>query len=244
MRQTRNLLILNCRMASTTCLKPLIAVIQMTATPDKAATFAQLTSLVERARGRGALMTFVPECADYVSDSREQAVAQAETMEGPTVTNYKELAKNNSMWLSVGGFHEKPETAEAGKRVFNTHIIIDNEGSIRGIYRKVHLFDVDVPGGVPAYESAYTLAGSQIGPPICTPCGMVGMAICYDMRFPELAIALADQGAQILTYPSAFTVPTGMAHWDILLRNRAIENQCYVIAAAQVLLTFLYLLPY
>ena len=208
----------------------------MTSTPDKEATFAQLSALVNRAKTRGALMTFLPECADYVSDSRDQAVALAEPLEGPTVSRYRELARSLKMWLSVGGYHEKPKAAEETKRVYNTHLLIDSEGTIHGVYRKVHMFDVDIPGRptVPSYESAYTVPGSGIVPPVTTICGKVGMAICYDMRFPEMAISLVQQGAEILTYPSAFTVPTGVAHWETLLRNRAIENQCYVIAAAQI----------
>ena len=214
--------------------KSVVAVVQMTSTPDKVATFDQLSALVGRAKSRGALMTFLPECADYVSESREQAVSFAEPLEGPTVSRYQDLARTLKMWLSVGGYHEKPKTTEETKRIYNTHLVIDAEGTIQGVYRKVHMFDVDVPGGVPSYESSYTAPGSSIGPPVAAVCGKVGMAICYDMRFPEMAVSLVQQGAEILTYPSAFTVPTGMAHWETLLRNRAIENQCYVIAAAQI----------
>ena len=214
--------------------KPVIAVVQMTSTPDKAETFEQLSALVNRAKSRGALMTFLPECADYVSESQDQTIALAESLEGPTVSRYRELAKTLKMWLSIGGYHEKPKNAEEIKRIYNTHLLIDDEGTIQGVYRKVHMFDVDIPGGVPIYESSYTIPGSTIGPAVATVCGKVGMAICYDIRFPEIAISLVQQGAEILTYPSAFTVPSGMAHWEALLRNRAIENQCYVIAAAQV----------
>jgi len=214
--------------------KPVVAVVQMTSTPDKEETFAQLSALVNRAKSRGAAMTFVPECADYVSESREQAVALAEPFDGPTVSRYQELAKTLNMWLSIGGYHEKPKTADEMQRIYNTHLLIDDEGTIQGVYRKVHMFDVDIPGSVPSCESSYTIPGSSIGPAVATVCGKVGMAICYDMRFPEMAVSLTQQGAEILTYPSAFTVPTGMAHWETLLRNRAIENQCYVIAAAQI----------
>ena len=182
------------------------------------------------------MQVFLPEAADYISETKASAVAQAEPLDGPTVGRFRDLAKRLSIWLSVGGVHEQPPAGSAvdENKVFNTHLIIDSEGEIRGKYRKVHLFDTDVPGGVPLYESSYAMAGNTIGPPVETPCGKVGMAICYDMRFPELSAALTQQGAEILTYPSAFTVPTGMAHWEVLLRNRAIENQCYVLAAAQV----------
>jgi len=222
-------------MADLSRVKPVVAVVQMTSTPDKEATFAQLSALVTRAKSRGAAMTFVPECADYVSESRDQAVALAEPLDGPTVSRYRDLARTLGMWLSVGGYHEKPQaSSKETNRIYNTHLLIDAEGTIEGVYRKIHMFDVDVPGGVPCYESSYTIPGSSIVPPVATVCGKVGMAICYDMRFPEMAVSLAQQGAEVLTFPSAFTVPTGMAHWETLLRNRAIENQCYVVAAAQV----------
>lgn len=213
-------------------LKPAVGVVQMTSTPDKEATLAQLSALVERAKLRGAQMVFVPEAADYVSESRTQAVELAEPIDGHTVGQYKALAHRLGVWLSVGGFHEKPKMGDAS-HVYNTHLVIDNNGDVRGVYRKTHLFDVEVPGGAVLRESDYIKPGTTIEPPVVTPVGRVGMAICYDMRFPEMAIALRNQGAEILTYPSAFTIPTGMAHWETLLRCRAIENQCYVIAAAQ-----------
>lgn len=213
--------------------KPTVGVVQMTSTPDKEATFAQLSALVERAKLRGAQMIFVPECADYISENRTQAVELAEPFDGQIVHQYRQLASKLKVWLSVGGYHEKPTTGDVS-RIFNTHLMIDDQGDIKGVYRKIHLFDVEVPGGPVLRESEYVQPGTKIEPPVATPVGNVGMAICYDMRFPEMATALCCQGAEILTYPSAFTVPTGMAHWETLLRCRAIENQCYVIAAAQV----------
>lgn len=115
----------------------------------------------------------------------------------------------------------------------NSHVLVDDHGSIAAVYRKIHLFDIDVKDGPQLKESDGTIPGDQIVPPVPTPVGNVGLAICYDVRFPELSTILAQQGAHILTYPSAFTQITGSAHWEVLLRCRAIENQCYVIAAAQ-----------
>ncbi|NXC47216.1 NIT1 amidase, partial [Penelope pileata] len=100
-------------------------------------------------------------------------------------------------------------------------------------YRKAHLCDVELPGRVCMRESAFTNAGTQLLPPVSTPAGKLGLSICYDLRFPEISLALRRAGAEILTYPSAFTVTTGSAHWEVLLRARAIETQCYVVAAAQ-----------
>ncbi|NWY07796.1 NIT1 amidase, partial [Nothoprocta ornata] len=100
-------------------------------------------------------------------------------------------------------------------------------------YRKAHLCDVELEGRVSMRESSFTNAGAEIVPPVSTPAGKLGLAVCYDLRFPELAQTLRRAGADILTYPSAFTMPTGSAHWEVLLRARAIESQCYVVAAAQ-----------
>jgi deaminated glutathione amidase len=123
--------------------------------------------------------------------------------------------------------------AEGGKKVKNTLIWINEHGEITSRYQKVHLFDVDLPGGPVLKESNSVEPGNDITPPIDTPVGKLGMMICFDLRFPEISLRLRRQGAQVLVYPSAFTVPTGRAHWETLLRARAIENQAYVIAAAQ-----------
>ena len=120
------------------------------------------------------------------------------------------------------------------QKVYNTHLVISDKGEIVSVYRKIHLFNLEIPGVVRLLESEFSIAGNRIISPVSTPIGKVGLSICYDLRFPELSISLAKSGADVLTYPSAFTVPTGLAHWEILLRARAIENQCYVIAAAQV----------
>ncbi|KAF4111583.1 hypothetical protein G5714_008614 [Onychostoma macrolepis] len=108
-------------------------------------------------------------------------------------------------------------------------------GELVSVYRKAHLFDVELTSkGVSLKESAFTIPGPRLVPPVQTPIGKVGLGVCYDLRFPELSSALQRHGAEILTYPSAFTVATGTAHWEVLLRARAIETQCFVLAAAQV----------
>ena len=130
------------------------------------------------------------------------------------------------------GIHEP---AEGGKRVKNTLIWIDEVGAITQRYQKLHLFDVDIKDGPILKESTSVEPGREILPPFETPVGKVASMICFDLRFPTLSARLRDLGAQVLTYPSAFTVPTGKAgHWEMLLRARAVENQAYVIAAAQV----------
>ncbi|KAF9563887.1 Nitrilase [Mortierella alpina] len=119
-------------------------------------------------------------------------------------------------------------------RLYNSHVVINDQGAIVESYRKIHLFDVDILNGPRLMESSNTVAGDRLIPPVVTPVGQVGLGICYDLRFPELALGLRKAGAEILTYPSAFTVKTGQAHWEVLLRSRAIETQSYVVAAAQV----------
>lgn len=209
----------------------LVAVCQVTSTSDKAANFETCSALIHKAQERGAKVVFLPEAVDFIAEKKAQAYELAEPLDGPIVTQYKELAKKLGVWLSLGSVHVK-DPKEASNRIYNTHVIINSAGDTIGTYSKVHLFDVDV-GTVRSRESDYTVAGSAIPTPVATPAGKVGLGICYDLRFPEFSLSLTKMGAEILTYPSAFTVPTGMAHWEAIMRARAIENQCYVVSAAQ-----------
>lgn len=214
---------------------PLAAVCQLTATPDKEANFSVCKQLVEEAKERGATMVFLPEGFDYIGSSREETLSLSESLSGDTISRYTQLASKLNLWLSLGGFHERGHDWETDRRIFNSHIIINDKGDIISVYRKSHLFDVELPEkGVSLKESAFTIPGPSLVSPVHTPIGKVGLGICYDLRFPELSLALQWDGAEILTYPSAFTVATGAAHWEVLLRARAIETQCFVLAAAQV----------
>lgn len=177
----------------------------------------------------------LPECFHFIGASASETLAQAETLEGPSIKRYRELAKENTIWLSLGGFHERAQNAEDGtcSKVFNTHLLIDSAGDIIEAYRKIHLFDVAIPGGAILQESKTTERGNSVK--CCpTPFGTLGLSTCYDLRFPELYQRLVEMGADILLVPSAFTIPTGRLHWEILLRSRAIETQCFVVAPAQV----------
>uniref|UniRef100_A0A1A7WTX9 Deaminated glutathione amidase n=1 Tax=Iconisemion striatum TaxID=60296 RepID=A0A1A7WTX9_9TELE len=214
---------------------PLAAVCQVTSTPDKEANFSACKQLVQEAKERGACMVFLPEGFDYIGSSREETLSLSETLGGDIISKYAQLARKLEVWLSLGGFHERGHDWEKDRRIYNSHVIINNEGDITSVYRKSHLFDVELPEkGVSLKESAFTIPGPSLVSPVQTPIGKVGLGICYDLRFPELSLALQRQGAEILTYPSAFTVATGAAHWEVLLRARAIETQCFVFAAAQV----------
>ncbi|XP_021352210.1 nitrilase homolog 1-like isoform X1 [Mizuhopecten yessoensis] len=211
--------------------KSKIGVIQLTCTADKQNNFDICKRYINQAKDEGVQMVFLPEAADYIATSKMKSMEMAESLEGETICNYRKLAQETSLWISIGGFHQKGQDSDSN-RVLNTHILIDDQGDIKDTYSKVHLFDLDL-GDLRLCESDYTIPGDRITSPVSTPVGNIGLGICYDLRFPEMSIALVKQGAEILTYPSAFTVTTGRAHWEILLRSRAVENQCYVVAAAQ-----------
>ncbi|GAV03570.1 hypothetical protein RvY_13968-2 [Ramazzottius varieornatus] len=210
--------------------KKLVAVLQLTANQCKAANFKICESLITDAKKRGAEMVFLPEGFDYIAESSQESAAMSEPLEGTTMTSYRDLAKRLGVWLSLGGFHLKNN---CDSRMHNCHVVLNSAGDVVATYAKTHLFDVNIPGKVSLSESRYCIPGTKVAPPVEAPVGKVGLMCCYDLRFPELSGLLAQKGAEILTYPSAFTKVTGEAHWEILLRARAIENQCYVVAAAQ-----------
>ncbi|XP_055993806.1 LOW QUALITY PROTEIN: deaminated glutathione amidase [Sorex fumeus] len=212
---------------------PLVAVCQVTSTPDKRQNLQACARLVREAAGLGACLAFLPEAFDFIARSPEETLGLSEPLDGPLLGEYAQLARECGLWLSLGGFHERGPDWEQSRKIFNCHVLLDSQGSVVATYRKTHLCDVEVPGQGPMRESSSTVAGPRLEPPISTPAGKLGLAVCYDMRFPELSLALAQAGAEILTYPSAFGSVTGPAHWEVLLRARAIETQCYVVAAAQ-----------
>ena len=220
------------------------AIVQLTCTSDKSSNFDRARTLIEQAvKDHKAAVVFLPEAFDFIGESTAQTLKLAEPIDGPLLSQYKNLARNLDVSLSLGGFHETTteEGKESSPKIRNTHIFIDGKsGDITAKYSKTHLFDVEIPErGVRLKESDYVNHGKSISQPVLTDIGSIGLGICYDLRFPEMSIGLARRSpngynaVDILTYPSAFTVHTGSAHWEVLLRARAIENQCYVIAAAQ-----------
>lgn len=209
-----------------------IAVGQITSTSCWKTNLKTCIELLERAAQQRATCLFLPEASDYIAETKSETLSLATDLESSEFVNgIRHCAQKLGIWVSVG-VHEKSQLQTDSSRIHNTHILIDGtDGTIRGKYQKVHLFDCDA---VNLKESDTTIAGDVIPKPIATPFGKVGLGICYDVRFPEQALMYRSLGADILTYPSAFTMKTGQAHWELLLRARAIDAQCYVIGAAQV----------
>ncbi|KNC50516.1 nitrilase [Thecamonas trahens ATCC 50062] len=212
-----------------------VAAAQMCSTGKVAENMAAIRRLVARAVEAGASMLFLPECALFIGSSAAETKAAAVAIDGAEVAELATVAADAGLWLSVGGVHTRVADSEEGK-VHNSHLVFDSfgMGSPLAVYHKAHLFDVDLPSGIQLHESRATEAGNKVVVVGETPVGGLGLGICYDMRFPGLFAAMRAAGADVVTAPSAFTVPTGEAHWHVLLRARAIESQCYMIAAAQV----------
>ncbi|CAJ0603226.1 unnamed protein product [Cylicocyclus nassatus] len=216
---------------SATLQRSLIAVCQLTSGHDVDKNFEVCQDMVKRASDHHCKMIFFPECFDFIGRSKEENITMATEEKGAIMDRFRSLAKSSGIWMSLGGLHNKDPSDP--RLPWNSHIIIDNEGNTKAIYNKLHLFDLEIPGKVRLMESEFSKGGKQMVQPVDTPVGRVGLSICYDLRFPELSLWNRQKGAEILTFPSAFTVNTGYAHWEPLLRTRAIETQCYVVAAAQ-----------
>ena len=207
-----------------------VAAVQMTSGPDVPANLAQARELLEQARSRDARLAALPENFAFMGlrDADKRAVGEADGS-GPIQDFLGRAARDLGLWIVAGTI---PIRAPDG-RVSAASLVFDAEGKRVARYDKIHLFDVDIPGKVESYrESAHVAPGSE-AVTVDTPVGRVGLSVCYDIRFPELFRRMSTAGAQIITVPSAFTAPTGRAHWETLLRARAIENLCYVIAPAQ-----------
>ena len=207
----------------------LAAAIQLCAGADKAANFATATSLARTAAERGAALIVLPEMF-FWRGARDAEREAAEPIPGPTTDRLAALASELGVYL-VGG--SLLEAAGDAPKAYNTCPVFDPHGTLLATYRKLHLFDVDIPGHVVVRESDTRQPGAE---PVTvrTELGTLGLSVCYDLRFPELYRRLGDAGAEIVCVPSAFTFPTGAHHWEILLRARAIENQVYVVAPNQI----------
>jgi predicted amidohydrolase len=229
-----------------------VAALQMTSTEDVDANLARASALATEAAAAGAALIGFPENFAYLGSDLDHRLSIAEALPapaeelpapaealpspdlkaqggGPILTAMQALARQTGAWLLLGGF---PERAASPTHIRNTSVLLRADGSIAAVYRKIHLFDVDVPGGKRFRESETVEPGSE-AVVAETPWGPLGLTICYDLRFPELYRTLTARGARLLAVPSAFTLETGKDHWSVLLRARAIENQAYLFAPAQ-----------
>jgi len=204
------------------------AAVQMNSRLDREANLATATRLVEQAHQQGAQLVVLPEMFNGLGPFPE-VVAAAEPIPGPTSEQMAALAKRLGITLAAGSICERSDQTEQG---YNTSLLFLPDGSLAAQYRKIHLFDVDLPGKVEIEESQYIIAGDRHRT-FASPLARLGMSICYDLRFPELYRRLADEEAEVILAPAAFTRTTGRAHWELLLRARAVENQSYVIGANQ-----------
>ncbi len=204
------------------------AAVQLCAGSDKIANLDKVEAFAAEAVRYGARLVVVPEVFLWRGPRAEEHAA-AESIPGPSSNRLGELARRLKIHLLAGSILEE----SGGPKVFNTSVLFDSHGQIVSRYRKIHLFDVDIPEHVTIRESDTRMGGDAVvtAP---TELGVIGMSICYDLRFPELYRQLTMSGAEIIAVPSAFTFPTGAAHWELLLRARAIENQVYVIAPDQI----------
>lgn len=204
------------------------AAIQMTASSVKEENLAKAETFVRLAAERGASLVVLPEVFSWRGPKGE-GTKQAEAIPGPTSDRLRALARQHRIHLVAGSFLEHSDEP----RSHNTSLLLSPDGEILACYRKIHLFDIDIPGQVAVKESASMKPGTEVIVQD-TPLGTFGLSVCYDLRFPELYRQLAAKGAEVMFVPSAFTFPTGAAHWEPLLRARAIENQTYIVAPNQI----------
>jgi len=208
-----------------------IAALQMTSGPDVAANLAQAAALLEEAAHADAAVAVLPENFAFMglNDADKRGVAEADG-EGPIQEFLARTARTLGLWIVAGTV---PLRAGDDGRVAAASLVFDAKGERVARYDKIHLFDVDIPGRNESYRESAHVAPGRTPVVVDTPAGRLGMAVCYDVRFPELFRRLSAAGAQWFSVPSAFTGPTGRAHWETLLRARAIENLSYVVAPAQ-----------
>jgi predicted amidohydrolase len=206
-----------------------VAVVQLDSQNDKTANLERISGLVDEAAKEGAALVSLPEVMNFIGEMvRDED--RPEPIPGRSTEMLMQKARERGIWIHSGSF---AEVAPGEKRFFNTSVVIDDKGNIVAKYRKIHTFDVTLPDGTVCDESARVSPGREIVT-VETPLGRLGLSICYDIRFPELFRLMALEGAQVLFTPANFTLPTGKDHWEAILRARAIENGCYVVAAAQI----------
>jgi len=203
----------------------------MNSGPDVTLNLSAAGSLLSAAAAAGAVLAVLPENFAIMGAREADRLAVAESPgQGPIQDALAELAQMLSLWIVAGTV---PIRGRAANRIAPASIVFDANGKQVARYDKIHLFDVDIPEKREIYRESATFEPGNEAILVETPAGMLGLSVCYDVRFPELYRQLSARGAQLLAVPAAFTVPTGLAHWEVLLRARAVENLCYVLAAAQ-----------
>jgi predicted amidohydrolase len=207
------------------------ACIQYTAGPDPEPNLKEISGLIRQARDAGADLITTPEVSNFIESGKRRRERARPEADDPFLAGMRDLARETGAWILVGSLVIDPADNSGDDRLANRSFLIDATGGTVARYDKIHMFDIDLPGGESYRESnAYRPGGATIVAE--TPWGKLGMTVCYDLRFPYLYRSLAHAGAEFLSVPSVFTVPTGTAHWHVLLRARAIENACFVFAPA------------
>jgi len=215
----------------TTAVGGALAAVQMVSGADPEANLESAGQLIAKAADAGARLVVLPENFALMGHREEDKLAFAEREgDGPLQAFLSRQAERHNLWL-VGG--TLPLADDAPERVRAACLVYDDHGQQVARYDKIHLFDVEVAATGERYAESETIAPGDTPVVIDTPLGRLGLAVCYDLRFPELFRALVDDGMELLALPAAFTATTGRAHWETLLRARAIENLCYVVASAQ-----------
>jgi deaminated glutathione amidase len=207
-----------------------IAIYQAQSGIDPVANAGKLVDAVREAAAGGAAMLFTPEMSGMLDRDRDRALGKARREdEDQVLAAVRDAAADAGIWVHLGSVALKGE----GGKLVNRGFVIDDRGEVRASYDKIHLFDVDLPTGESWRESAMYEGGGKAVVVGDTPVGKLGLTICYDLRFPELFQRLSEAGAEVIAVPAAFTVPTGKAHWQVLMRARAIEAELFIVAAAQ-----------
>ncbi|MNO62090.1 2-oxoglutaramate amidase [compost metagenome] len=210
-----------------------LAVIQMVSQDDVVANLGQARALLEQAAEGGAQLAVLPENFAAMGRRDSAAIGRAEAMgQGPILPWLKQTARDLKLWI-VAGTLPLPPQGHVDAKAHACSLLVDDRGEQVARYDKLHLFDVDVADNRGRYRESDDYAHGHNVVVADTPVGRLGLTVCYDLRFPELYSALREAGAELITAPAAFTAVTGAAHWEVLIRARAIETQCYILAAAQ-----------
>jgi predicted amidohydrolase len=205
-----------------------VALVQMRSAMEPKANIGAALAAIEEAKSAGADYVLTPEMTNIIAKRERLMATIVEEERDPTLAALREAARKHSLYIHIGSLAIKASPERAANRSF----LIDRRGDVVARYDKIHMFDVDLAGGE-SYRESHSYRPGDLAVVADLPWGRLGVTICYDLRFPALYRALAESGASFLSIPSAFTRPTGEAHWHVLMRARAIENGCFVFAAAQ-----------